>query len=204
MSDIYWLRYPRSLIKDAATYLKKHGYADYNVYELAEASPQEDDLNNPHRNALMPVTEKRRSAEIVAIARLQCFAQEVLCAWEQGNHDMVAEGMYYLGHQEAVAKLLGRDPGHSPEYALDHNKFLSLARWSQKHGEQRVKTQVKTARARAGRADNSKRNNWLISEARKLLGPGRGKKNPREITSILVKGAFRILCQHKFCSLIKS
>ena len=43
MSDIYWLTYPRSLIKHAATYLKKHGYADYNVYELAEASPQEDD-----------------------------------------------------------------------------------------------------------------------------------------------------------------
>ena len=44
-----WLKHPRSLIKQGTTYLKKHGYADHDVYKLAKAVPI-DNPAGPNRN----------------------------------------------------------------------------------------------------------------------------------------------------------
>ena len=41
-SEPDWLEYPRYLIRQATTFLKRKGYADYDVYELAQALPQDN------------------------------------------------------------------------------------------------------------------------------------------------------------------
>lgn len=121
-----WLEIPRALIEQATAYLNKHGYADHDVYELAEAVPQENPAGL-NRNQLMDVIDNRPNAEIVETARVICLAKEALSAWKQGNYDIVAEAMYYLGYKEAVAGTLIKFPSLSADMALDVVAFLSIS-----------------------------------------------------------------------------
>jgi hypothetical protein len=178
-----WLKYPKDLIEKGESYLAKHGYQDHDLQDLIDTAPT--DL--PDIAFLRHALDDRPRAEIVATAHMVYLAELVLEAHELGDLHMVSELMYLLGHWEALAKLFILDPGHSPEMATNHDGFLHLAVASKAYTKKRVKDHIRTERARGKRPDHKDRNNWLIFEAKKLLGPGLvNGKDPREITSILV------------------
>ena len=181
-----WLKYPRTLIRQGTTYLKKHGYADHDVYELAHP---EDKPESEIRNILKP--DDSPKAEIVAIAGMICLAQWVLSAWEQGDHDMVAEFMYYLGHKEAEAKIFARFPGITADTALDPEGFLWISSTAKRLSLKEIEgdinlTHTRTTHLEKIKAEVGERNKHICFKAQEYLHDG---VEPRDVTK-MVSGYF--------------
>jgi len=153
-----WPHIANDAISLGRSYLSSTRYAKYDIQELAEGLPKE----RPLGRVLTPNPSKdgRPPAEIVAVAQLIQTAETLLEAWFEGADEMAPHGMYLLGHQMAVAKLLIKDPGNLADVALRDDGFLQIANESEKSirekSWQRIQTSItnRNIRQKSVKADD--------------------------------------------------
>lgn len=172
MDHTFWLNDLKKLIGVNRDYLKRHGYGDHDISDLATARPTKNPKRT-NRNQLFDLIDNRPNAEIVATAYLVYMGEAALQAFEQGDMDVVIELMRYVGFHEAVAQLFVNDPGHSADLALKHNHYLAIATGSRKYVNQRIQQLQHANRMRKKKTDDrSPRNAWICAEGKKLLETG--------------------------------
>lgn len=187
-----WLKIPRSLIRLANTYLEKCGYADYDVYELAKATPTKNPAS-PYRNALADFNDNRPYAEIVATAHMKCIASYVLLAWEQGDQETATKLMFDLGYQKAISETFVICSGLSADAALGANSYLWAAFQAKDLSTKSIKSRAQLERARVANLKKSqlataKRDELICSKAQGFINLG---KKSHEVTSLIEKNFVR-------------
>ena len=186
----YWRQYPKDLIEKGEKYLAKHGYQDLTMKRL-KGLVDGSDTDPFESNALTHSLDDQLNAEIVATARMVYLAKSVLETYEQHNIQATIELMFYLGRSEALAELFKWDTGLSPEWAINNDGFLEMAKltneYSNKYSKEFNELQTRMENTRNAKSNKLfERNKRICDRALELLGPGRGnKRKPCELPKLL-------------------
>jgi hypothetical protein len=125
MTDPKWPFIAMNALDMGRDYLATTRYRDIDIEQLAQGQPKGEKLGRAVTKN--PSTDGYPPAEIIAVAIMVETAETLLEIWFHGLHERAPEGMHLLGHQQAVAKLLIRDPGHAADIAIDPAGYLKIA-----------------------------------------------------------------------------